>query len=645
MSRDAERQTPPSLSGVHELIERQVSKSPDAIAVLFGDYEITYKELNIRSNQLAHYLRKLGAGPSSPVAVSLERGPEQTASVLAVWKSGAACVPIDPTYPRDRRDSMFEISGAKICIGSSRLLTDLTQRTLKVVAVDCNWPEIDSESEDDLVSIGSPSDPCYIIFTSGSTGTPKGVVMPHAPLLNLTNWHLLSSEAPGTLDSGRRRPSTTLQFAPITFDVSFQEILSTWSSGGTLVLVDENTRLDPEALLEYIEDHRIQTLYLPVVVLSELAEAYAAGGRLPTVLRDVITAGETLHITPAITKFFSSLNGCQLHNHYGPSETHVVTAYTLDGSPDTWPTFPPIGKPIWNTSIEILDQETLFAAPGCEGELYLGGDCLASGYASRPDLTTERFVNLETLSKEAARKRLYKTGDLVRLNGDGNLEYLGRIDQQIKIRGYRVEPGEIESALRRHPLINQASVVAKSNESSDKSLVAYLIAAPGGPPPDSELRTHLRRTLPDYMVPAHFRVLERLPLTSSGKIDRKLLTELPLNQHSTGVQAVFGSKGEETVAEVWREILRHDNFGTRDSFFEIGGNSILAVRLHRALKEKLGQEFPITALFEHSTVENLYNFLLDSGKIMAVEFDIAPVSPTAAGIAAIDRLRRFRRSN
>ncbi len=402
---------------VHDLVQAQAARTPDAPAVigLDGD-EVTYRDLVQRANRLAGHLRRLGVGPEERVALSLERSPEALVAVLAVLKAGGAYVPIDPSYPEERRRFMREDSGAAVLLDGELL------RALEA-AGDIPLPprmEVD------------PDNPAYVLYTSGSTGWPKGVTMPHGALANLISWHV--AHLPG-----QRR---TLQLASLSFDVSFQEIFATWAAGGALVLVSEDERRDPAALLALLRKRAVERLFLPFVALQQLAEAAGEEERLSTSLREVITAGEQLRITPAVAALFRRLPGAHLYNHYGPTEAHVVTAYPLQGDPADWPPLPPIGRAIPGTRVLVQDPAGGPAPPGVAGELFLGGVCLARGYLGRPDLTAERFVPDPFAGfRGEPGARLYRTGDRARRRTDGVLEYLGRLDKQVKVRGYRIEPG------------------------------------------------------------------------------------------------------------------------------------------------------------------------------------------------------------
>ncbi|MDR3706714.1 MAG: non-ribosomal peptide synthetase [Capsulimonadaceae bacterium] len=587
---------PPQDLRIRDLFEQQARCTPDAVALRYDGIEITYAVLNGRANQLARHLRSLGAGPGACVALSLERSPELVASVIAILKAGAAYVPLDASYPPQRVARMLSVSCAQILVTNTVLARSLESLPDNVVLLDEHWPLIDVLSEADLEPAGSPGDPTYVIFTSGSTGTPKGVGMPDRALVNLIWWHLHSPDAPG---GGMGQASRTLQFAPISFDVSFQEIFSTLSSGGTLVLLSEDLRRDPDALLRYVADERIERLFLPVVALHQLAEASDAGGPAPAALREVITAGETLSVTPPVVRFFERLPGCELHNHYGPSETHVVTTHRLAGAPSSWPPLPPIGRAIPGAFSLVLDDQCRPVPVGEEGELYLGGECLALGYAGRPDLTEERFVVVHG-------SRCYRTGDRVIDLGGGVLQYLGRADGQVKIHGYRIETGEVEQALLTHAAVSGAAVVAHVLD-DDKILAAYIVRRGDADVRVDELQAHLRNTLPEYMIPALFVFLDALPMTPSGKVDRRSLEQRPVEiALAAGDAAPRDAETiEEQIARIWAGVLPVSRPDWDTSFFDAGGNSVLVAKVHRKLRSELDAEFPITILFQFPTINTL----------------------------------------
>ncbi|MCC5669145.1 amino acid adenylation domain-containing protein [Nostoc sp. CHAB 5784] len=453
---------------VHQLFEAQVERSPDAVAVVFKEAQkheqssLTYRELNQHANQLAHYLQSLGVKPDMPVGICVERTLEMAIAVLAVLKTGGAYVPIDPAYPKERLAFMLEDTQVSVLLTQQQLLAELPKHNSQAICLDTDWDKISQSSQENLDSEVTAENLAYIIYTSGSTGRPKGICLAHRPLVNLLQWHLNS------LLTGVR----TLQFASLSFDASFHEMFAAWCSGGTLFLISENLRRDTTALADFIHNQEIEKVILPVVVLQQMAELATSQLQLFTSLKEVTTTGEQLQITPAIVKLFKSLPHCSFHNHYGPSETHVITALTLDRNPDSWPVYPSIGRPIANTQLYLLDAELKPVPIGVAGELYIGGHSLARGYLNRPDLTAERFISNPYAKSDC----LYKTGDLACYLPDGNIEYLGRIDQQVKIRGFRIELGEIEAMLLQHPDVREAAVIAREDVSKDKRLVGYIVS-------------------------------------------------------------------------------------------------------------------------------------------------------------------------
>ncbi|MEG3938617.1 amino acid adenylation domain-containing protein [Microcoleus sp. S36b_A3] len=615
---------------VHQLFEAQVDRSPDAIAAVFphnSRQQLTYRELNSRSNQLAHYLQQLGVGPDVLVAICMERSLEIAIAVLGILKTGAAYVPIDPAYPKERLTFMLADTKTPVILTQSHLVSGLPEHQARTVCLDANWQEIANYSTENPASTVSPENLTYTIYTSGSTGKPKGVLLPHRALVNLIAWQLQNS----TLEDAAK----TLQFASLSFDVSFQEMFCTWCAGGTLVFITEEMRRDARSLLQLIDTEKIQRLFLPFIALQHLAEAADSYQLVPKSLREVVTAGEQLQVNRYITSFFQQLENCTLHNQYGPSESHVVTAYTLSGPPENWPALPAIGRPIANTEIYLLHQNGEPVPIGVPGELHIGGICLARGYLNRPDLTAERFIPnplsdfrlpiLDFRLEEDAQKPeiadsqevsnyaqhlLYKTGDLARYLPDGNIEYIGRIDGQVKIRGFRIELGEIETALAKHPAIKQAVVLAREDTPGDKRLVAYLAVNPQEQLTIADLRVQLQGQLPDYMVPAVFVTVEAMPKTPSGKIDRRALPP-PDSQRQELSQGYAAPQGEleKVLAGIWSKLLKLDRVGIHDNFFEIGGNSLMTLQIAVQVRALLEKDLPVVKLFQHPTIAQLANYL------------------------------------
>ena len=573
---------------VQELVEAQARRTPAATAAVFGGGTLTYEELDGRANRLAHRLRELGVGPGVSVAISLQRSLELPVAVLATLKAGGAYVPLDPSYPQERLSLMLREAAAPVVLTQRSLAAGLPLDESQVLLLDEDLGEAPATAPERL---GGPGDPAYVLFTSGSTGQPKGVRMPHRVLTNLLAWQLDSWDEPGA--------TRTLQFASLSFDVAFQELFSTLAAGGTLVLVDEETRRDAVRLLAVLDEQHVERLFVPFVALQQLAEGAAYEGVAPRHLREVLTAGEALLITPAIRAFFE-LTGARLRNQYGPTEAHVVTEHPLEGWPGKWPERPPIGRPIWNAKIHILDRFGHLAPVGVPGELFIAGGVVADGYVNRPELTAERFVADPFSSTLGA--RMYRTGDVARRLDDGNIEYLGRSDRQVKVRGYRVEPAEAEVTLQRDERVREAAVVV-DGEGDARRLVAYVV--PVAPVTEHELRASLAKILPEFMVPSAIVLLDALPLTPSGKIDRRSLpsadgptdrAELVLPRDDT----------EQQLADIWRRLLGVARpVGVDEDFFDLGGHSLLAVRVFAEIERQLGVKLPLNLLFRRATIEHL----------------------------------------
>lgn len=562
---------------VHGLLEAQARKSPDAIAVEHDGRRLTYQQLNARANQLARFLVNQGIRPGRIVGVCVDRGFEMLISILGILKAGGAYLPLDPSYPCARLRQMLDDAAPHLLITETELVGVLPSGQVKVIAIDQKLAQIGSFICDDLETEGPSVDDeslVYVIYTSGSTGKPKGIAMPHRAMTNLIDWH---RKAFGTGDGCR-----VLQFAALSFDVAFQEIFTTLCTGGTLVLLDEWIRRDVSALLEFLNRESIHRIFLPPAMLHSLAEYCQATGGLPEALQDAITAGEQLRVTPVTRALFRRLPSCRLHNHYGPSETHVVTSFTLSGGEGEWPDLPPIGHPIPNTQVYVLDGDGRPVPVGMPGEIYIGGAAVARGYLNQPELTQERFVVDPYHSDPPT--RLYKTGDIARWRSNGVLEFLGRNDDQIKIRGYRIETAEIEAQLGRHEQVKEVVVMAREDLPGEKRVVAYVTARERQSPSGAHLRAYLTSALPDYMIPSAFIVMDRLPLTATGKVDRRALPPPDADLLSSSQFEPPRSGLEAQVAVVWQEVLHVERVGRQDDFFELGGHSLLAVQLMTRLR-------------------------------------------------------------
>lgn len=562
----------------HGLFEAQVQKSPNAIAVEHEGRCLTYAQLNSRANQLARFLVNQGVCPDEVVGVCIDRSLEMVIGLLGILKAGGAYLPLDPNYPRSRLEQMLNDARPKVLITETELMGVLPSSQGKLVSVDQELRQLAGFLDENLDSaeLGLGGERLvYVIYTSGSTGKPKGIAMPHRAMVNLIEWH---RETFGNSEGQR-----VLQFAALSFDVAFQEIFSTLCTGGTVVLLDEWVRRDAKALAEFLANRAIHRFFVPPVMLHCVVEHCELAGFVPTSLRDVITAGEQLRISTAIRAFFGKLKGCRLHNHYGPTESHVVTALTLTGDSAEWPVLPSIGRPIANTQIYVLDEQRQPVGCGMTAEIYIGGANLARGYLNQPELTKQRFVPDPYSAHSSA--RLYRTGDLARWTTEGFLEYLGRNDDQVKIRGFRIELREIEAQLARHELVREVAVAVREDTPGEKSLVAYVTRRRNGSPSVEDLREHLKAVLPGYMVPSAIVILEKLPLTPSGKVDRKSLPAPDLEARVMQVYESPRGEMELLLAKIWQDLLHVARVGRNDDFFKLGGHSLLIMQMRDRLRQ------------------------------------------------------------
>ncbi|TXI77427.1 MAG: amino acid adenylation domain-containing protein, partial [Flavobacteriales bacterium] len=576
-----------------DLYELGLRNTPQTIALVDGDRRITYTELDRLARRMAATVQQHLTTSSQVISVCLDRSPELIISVLGILQAGAAYSPIDPTYPAERIAGMLEDAQPPVVITSKahqHLFQGTQAKVLLIEDIDLeNGPLFEGPCP------ATPDDLLYVLFTSGSTGRPKGVAMHHAPLTNLIQWQLRTS----VLKAGDR----TLQFAPISFDVSFQEIFTTFAQGGTLVLITDEDRLNSTQLLRKIIAGKINRIIVPFVALQYLAEAVERTGEVPTTLKEVFTSGEQLKITPAIANLFAQLPGCRFCNQYGPTEGHVVSELELKGDPTTWPALPNIGSAIDNVKLYVLDEQMKPVKQGEEGELYLGGACVATGYIGRDDLTAERFLADPFIPGG----RLYKTGDRAAELPNGEIDYKGRIDGQVKVRGYRIELGEVEVAMEKHPAVEQAVANVREDRPGLKRLIGYYVAK--SELSTNELRKHLASLLPDYMQPSAFVAVKELPRTPSGKIDRKALPAPDVKRPDLDVAyAAPTSAVQKTLANVWADLLGIDRVGIDDNFFDLGGNSLLSIQAVAQL-EGHGLKLPIVKLYQHPTVRACAAFL------------------------------------
>ncbi|MEM1366468.1 MAG: amino acid adenylation domain-containing protein [Cyanobacteria bacterium P01_H01_bin.15] len=572
---------------LHELFEEQARKTPNTIAIEDHNQSITYQELDQQAEQLAAYLGSKGIAVESTVGLFLDRSLSMIIAVLAILKAGAAYVPLDLNYPAARIEYMLSNSEASQVL-TTRSLSGRLPASITTICIDqpLTAPIAHTQSAQ-----ASPDNLAYLIYTSGSTGKPKGVAMTHKTLVNLIQWQCDQSES----------QQRTLQFSPISFDVSCQEIFSTWASGGTLVLITEETRQDFGAFFDYLTHQKINRLFLPFVALQGLAEI-GQNRDFPGSLQEVITAGEALKISPAIAKFFEKGSSCRLQNQYGPSETHVAIAFSLTGAPDTWATFPPIGQPIANALVYLLDGMHQIVPIGIPGEIYIGGTAIARGYHNLPEQTEAKFID-----NPFGPGRLYKTGDLGRYRTDGAIDYLGRSDRQVKIRGFRIELGEVEAQLNAMPEIKTAIAVVREDQTGDKRLIAYGIPKQRETIDIRMLKAYLSDKLPDYMIPVAIVCLDKFPVTPSGKIDRKAL---PTQEFQTDDIAVAPRDPlERQLVDIWQRILGLQSIGIQDDFFELGGHSLLAVKLFSEIEKTCNEKLPLATLFQARNIAELATYI------------------------------------
>ncbi|NNC03637.1 amino acid adenylation domain-containing protein [Corallococcus exiguus] len=583
--------THPKDATLTSLIEAQVARTPDAVALEFEGSRLTYRELDARANQLAHALRKHGVGPEVRVGLCVERSLEMVVGLLGTLKAGGAYVPLDPGYPQERLGWMLDDARPPVLLVQERLLARLPASDAKVVKLDTGWEEIAREPTTAPAPTATPDSLAYIIFTSGSTGRPKGAMNAHGPVVNRLLW---------MQSAYRLTPQdVVLQKTPFSFDVSVWEFFWPLMTGAKLVVAKPGGHQDPGYLKSLIASASVTTLhFVPSMLQAFLDEPGVAEC---TSLKRVVCSGEAL---PLELKelCLRTLPGAGLHNLYGPTEAAVDVTFHACQANDGRRSVP-IGRPVDNTRICILDAEFQPVPQGAAGELYIGGVQVGRGYLARPSLTAERFIPDPYATVPGA--RMYRTGDVARWLPDGEIEYLGRADFQVKIRGLRIELGEIESSLEKHPTVRQAVVLAREDRPGQKRLVAY-VTGKDAKPEGAALRTYLLERLPEYMVPSNIVVLERMPLSPNGKADRKALPAPESGGADPSRPFVApGTAIEQQIAQAWKDLLHVDQVGLDDPFFELGGNSLLALQLHRRLTAELGVTLALTDLFQYPTVRAL----------------------------------------
>jgi amino acid adenylation domain-containing protein len=565
---------------VHQLVGQRAAVAPDALAVAGDDGDpLTYRELDQRANQLANHLRALGVRPEVPVGVCLPRSVGLIVAALGILKAGGAYLPLDPSYPADRRRFMLEDSGARVLVSDSR--APLASGAWRLVEMDRDAALAAAPVEAVPEQPGSPDDLAYVIYTSGSTGRPKGVEVTHRSLLNLVFWHRRVFQVTA-LDRAT-------QVASPSFDGAVWETWPYLTAGASLHVPGESTRSSPAALRDWLLERAITVSFLPtplaeaVMMLEWPAEAQ---------LRLLLTGGDVLHRRPPAGLPFT------LVNNYGPTEGTVVTTSGVV-RPDDGLSLPSIGLPIENVRVHVLDEGLQPVPAGEPGELCVAGAGLARGYLKRPQLTAEKFLT------DASGERFYRTGDLVRRRADGQLEFLGRLDEQVKIRGFRIELHEIVAVLDAHPAVEASAVIAREDGPGSKRLVAYVVPASGQPLQAPVLQDHLARLLPDYMVPAVYVELGELPLTANDKVDREALPDPEAGRDEelsgTGPRTPL----ESALSDIVCDLLGLGQVGVEENFFVLGGHSLLGAQLIARVRDRFGVELSLRTLFDHPTVESM----------------------------------------
>ncbi len=583
----------PSDKCVHQLVEERAQRDPESIAAEQGERRLTYRELTERANQLAHLLRSRGVGADVPVGVCLPRSPELFVALLGVMKAGGACLPLDPDYPKDRLAYMLHDSQAPVLITNSAFLPVFGSEKREIVVLD-STQVLEGQSRQNLSPIATPDNLAYVIYTSGSTGKPRGVLLTHR---GLVNHNVAAIQLYGITPTDR-----VMQFASISFDIAIEEMWPTWIAGATLVNRASKALMGSSELLGWIQEQQITVLNLPTAYWHELVRELAESKRsMPESVRLVIVGGEKA--SSAAYKSWLQCGGDRVRwiNTYGPTEASVIATSFEPDQTKPIPDNLPIGRPIANTEIYILNENLQAVAAGEPGELHIGGPGVARGYLNRPEMTAAKFIANPFKKHES--ERLYKTGDSARFLPDGSIEFIGRTDFQVKIRGYRIELGEIEAVLEKCSGVRECVVIAREDDGT-KRLVGYVVGSAEQTVSAGDLRDFLAERLPEYMVPGDFVLLKSLPLTPNGKVDRRALPAPPATRSTEGRQVVAPRDAVESqLVKIWEQVLGKRPIGVGDNFFELGGHSLLAVRLMGRVEKAFGQQLPLTALVQAPTIQ------------------------------------------
>lgn len=581
----------PHSASPHQLFEQQVEQAPDVVALIDRSQQLTYRQLNQRANQLAHYLQKLGVTTETFVAICLERSVEIVVGILAILKAGGAYIPLDPNYPVERLSFMLSDSQASVLLTQQEILDKLPKSSATTVCLDVHKDFIAQESQENLISTSTGDSLAYVIYTSGSTGTPKGVLGTHRGTVNGLHW--LWKTYPFTSED------ICCQKTAISFVDSIWEIFAPLLQGIPTVIIPDAIVKEPQRFLETLAHHKVTRVVLVPSLLRLILDTYGNLTQNLSKLKLWITSGEALSIDLART-FQQLIPSAKLLNLYGSSEVSAnVTYYDIELLPET-ATSVPIGRAINNTQVYLLERNLQPTPIGVCGELYIGGDGLAREYLNRPELTQERFID----NPFVPGTKLYKTGDLARYLNDGNLEYLGRRDRQVKIRGFRVEVGEVENAIAQHPAVRESVVIAQDDAQGNKRFIAYVVADLEDSA--AQLHRYLQEKLPDYMIPSAYVLLDAIPLTPNGKVDkRSLTTDNLIRPNSTKSFVAPRNLAELGLAKIWENLLSISPIGVTDNFFDLGGHSFLVIRLMAQIYERFGHNLPLSTLFENPTIEKL----------------------------------------
>jgi len=606
---------------VHEMIEQQAQRTPDAIALVYQEHHLTYQALNARANQLARYLRRLGAGPEVLVGICLQRSIEMAIGMLAIFKAGGAYLPLDPDYPIERIEYMLQDALVPLLLTTDVFRQAIRQQYRQPVHLICLESEYEQEQifrqpTSNLVGVNCSGNLAYVIYTSGSTGRPKGVQITHHGLCNLVNWHrhnfMVTAQDRAT------------QLASISFDAAVWEIWPYLAAGATLCIVEDEVRAVPSILSDWLVAQQITMCFLPTPLAELLLDIHESAPPTSNALRTLLVGGDVLHRAP--DKELPYI----LVNNYGPTENTVVATSGVVLSTSAWTGMPTIGYPIANTRLYVLDSLMQPVPIGTPGELYIGGSSLARGYLRQPEMTAERFLPDPFVGTSEPGARLYKTGDLVRYHSDGSLDFIGRNDGQVKIRGFRVEIGEIEAILRQHENILEAAVIAYEETPGEKRLIAYIV-----PEPEislNRLDQYLRDRLPHYMIPARIITLEQLPLSPNGKVDRRALPtpDVDLSHLATSYVPPH-TPIEEALVSIWEKVLEMQRIGIHDNFFELGGHSLLATQVISHIRKTFQVDLPLQVIFHTPTIANLAQSIAR----MQEELQGAPLPEANSGIQTI----------